>query len=78
MSGLPPIATELRTSPVVRFVPGSDICSAANLTLSAGELEGRLPLARPRQHDLKLGEKSGLRFDIYAAAVLLYDDVVAH
>jgi len=48
------------------------------LTLSAGELEGELPLVRSRQHDLELSEKSGLRLDIYAAAVLLYDDVVAH
>src|SRR6202165_5415848 len=38
----------------------------------------RLPLARPRQYDLELGEKSGLRLDIDAAAVLFYDDVVAH
>jgi hypothetical protein len=35
-------------------------------------------LVRPRQHDLELSEKSGLRLDIYAAAMLLYDDVVAH
>jgi hypothetical protein len=35
-------------------------------------------LARPRQYDLELSEKSGLRLDINAAAVLLYDDVVAH
>jgi len=35
-------------------------------------------LARPRQYDLELSEKSGLRIDIDAAAVLLYDDVVAH
>src|SRR6202521_4313122 len=38
----------------------------------------RLPLAPPRQYDLELGEKSGLRLDIDAAAVLFYDDVVAH
>ncbi len=37
-----------------------------------------LPLARPRQYDLELTEKSGLCLDINAAAVLLYDDVVAH
>jgi len=48
------------------------------LTLSAGELEGGLALVRPRQHNLELSETSGLRIDIYAAAVLLYDDVVAH
>jgi len=35
-------------------------------------------LARPRQYDLELGEKSGLRLDIDAAAVLFHDDVVAH
>ena len=39
---------------------------------------GGSPLARPWQYDLKLGEKSGLRLDIDAAAVLFYDDVVAH
>jgi hypothetical protein len=38
----------------------------------------RLPSARPRQNDPELGEKSGLRLDIDAAAVLFYDDVVAH
>src|ERR1700692_2775207 len=38
----------------------------------------RLPLARPRQYDLELGEKSGLRLDINAAAMLFHDDVVAH
>jgi hypothetical protein len=59
-------------------VPGGDSCAAANLTLSTGELEGVLPLVRPRQHDLELSEKSGLRLDIHAAAVLLYDDVMAH
>src|ERR1039458_2032751 len=32
----------------------------------------------PRQHDFELRKMSGLRLDIYAAAVLLYDDVVAH
>ena len=37
-----------------------------------------LPLDRPRQHDLEFSEKSGLRLDIDAAAVLFYDDVVAH
>ena len=58
----------------VSKVPVAD----SNLTLSAGELEAGLPLVRPRQHDLELSEKSGLRLDIYAAAVLLYDDVVAH
>ena len=30
MSAFPPIATELRTSLEVRFVPLSDICTAAN------------------------------------------------
>jgi hypothetical protein len=30
MSGLPPIATELRTSLEVRFVPLPDSCTAAN------------------------------------------------
>jgi hypothetical protein len=30
MSGLPLIATELRTSPEVRFVPEGDSCTAAN------------------------------------------------
>jgi hypothetical protein len=30
MSGLPPVATELRTSMVVRFVPKPDSCTAAN------------------------------------------------
>jgi hypothetical protein len=35
-------------------------------------------LARPRQYDLELSKKSGLPLDINAAAVLLYDDVVAH
>ena len=39
---------------------------------------GGLPLASARQYDLELGEKSGLRLDIDAAAVLFYDDVVAH
>jgi hypothetical protein len=34
--------------------------------------------ARPRQHDLELREKPGLRLDIDATAMLLYDDVVAH
>src|SRR5271169_772262 len=38
----------------------------------------RLPSARPRQNDPELGEHSGLRLDIDAAAVLFYDDVVAH
>src|ERR1700722_6912819 len=38
----------------------------------------RLPLARPRQDDLELCEHSGRRLDIDAAAVLFYDDVVAH
>src|ERR1700730_3178650 len=38
----------------------------------------RLPLARPRQYDLELGEKSGLCLDINAAAMLSHDDVVAH
>src|ERR1700730_17525790 len=38
----------------------------------------RLPLARPRQYDLELGEKSGLRLDINAAAMLFHDDVVAY
>src|SRR5712671_2137181 len=31
-----------------------------------------LPLDRPRQHDLEFSEKSGLRLDIDAAAVLLH------
>ena len=35
-------------------------------------------MTRPRQHNLELSKKSGLRIDIYAAAVLLDDDVVAH
>jgi hypothetical protein len=35
-------------------------------------------LARPRQYDLELSEKSGLRLNVDAAAMLLYDDVVAH
>src|SRR5258708_17214624 len=39
---------------------------------------GKLRLARARQDDLKFGEKSELRLDIDAAAVLFYDDVVAH
>jgi len=30
MSAFPPIATKLRTSQEVRFVPLSDICTAAN------------------------------------------------
>ena len=34
-------------------------------------------MARPRQHDLELSEKTGLRLDIDAATVLFYDDVVA-
>jgi len=63
----------------VRFVPQPDSCAAANWTLvSRRNGCGRLPLARPRQYDLELSEKSGLRLDIYAAAVLLYDDVVTH
>jgi hypothetical protein len=62
----------------VGFVPTRDSCTATNLTLYAGELEGELPLARPRQDDLELGETSGLRFNNDVAAVLLYDDVVAH
>ena len=33
MSGLPPIATELRTSLEVRFVPDPDSCTAANICL---------------------------------------------
>ena len=37
-----------------------------------------LPLASPRQHDFELCEKSRLRLDIDATAVLLHDDVVAH
>src|SRR4029077_3502872 len=37
-----------------------------------------LPLDRPRQNDLKFSEKSGLRLDIDAAAVLFHDDVMAH
>jgi hypothetical protein len=40
--------------------------------------ERGLPLARPRQHDLEVSEKSRLRLDVDAAAVLFYDDVVAH
>jgi hypothetical protein len=39
---------------------------------------GGLPLASPRQYDLELGEKSGLRIDIDAAAMLFDDDVVAY
>jgi hypothetical protein len=39
---------------------------------------GKLKLARARQDDLKLCEHSGLGLDIDAAAVLFYDDVVAH
>jgi hypothetical protein len=35
-------------------------------------------LARPWQYDLELSEKPGLRLDIDAAAMLFYDDVVAH
>ena len=35
-------------------------------------------MACPRQNDLELSEKSGLRLDIDAAAVLFYDDVMAH
>ena len=37
-----------------------------------------LPLVRPRQYDLKLGEESGLRLDIDAATMLFHDDVVTH
>ncbi len=37
-----------------------------------------LPLVRPRQYDLELGEKPGLCLDIDAATVLLDDYVVAH
>jgi hypothetical protein len=33
MSGLPPLATELRTSLVVRFVPQADSCTAAKQKL---------------------------------------------
>jgi hypothetical protein len=33
MSGLPPIATELRTSLVVRFVPNADSYAAATQSL---------------------------------------------
>jgi hypothetical protein len=39
---------------------------------------GELPLGSPRQYDPELSEKSGLRLDIDATAILLYDDVVAH
>src|ERR1700682_2985983 len=39
---------------------------------------GRLALACPRQYDLELSEQPGLRLDVDAAAVLLYDNVVAH
>jgi hypothetical protein len=35
-------------------------------------------LACPRQYDLELSEQPGLRLDVDAAAVLLYDNVVAH
>jgi hypothetical protein len=31
---------------------------------------GELPMARPRQYDFELSEKSGFRLDIDAAAVL--------
>jgi hypothetical protein len=42
------------------------------------ELEGELSLVRPRQNDLELTEKSGLRLDIYAAAMLFNNDVMGH
>src|SRR5260370_1273515 len=46
---------------------------------SAGEMgSADLPLVRPRQYDLELGEKPGLCLDIDAATVLLDDYVVAH
>ena len=35
-------------------------------------------MAGPRQYDLELSEKPGLRLDFDAAAMLLEDDVVAH
>ena len=38
----------------------------------------RITLARPRQYDLELSKKSGLRLDINAAAVLFHYDVMAH
>ena len=54
-------------------------CTATNLTLPVSRIGlGRLPLARPRQNDLELSETPGLRLDIDAAAMLFYDDVVAH
>ena len=52
---------------------------AANSTLvSRRNGLGGLPLVRPRQYDLELGEKPGLCLDIDAATVLLDDYVVAH
>jgi len=43
MSGLPPLATELRTSLVVRLVPTTDSCNAAFSTRFAAMLEQGCP-----------------------------------
>ena len=43
MSGLPPLATELRTSLVVRLVPTTDSCNAAFSTRFAAMLEQGRP-----------------------------------
>src|ERR1700726_1049450 len=55
MSGLPPIATELRTSMVVRFVPGRDSCTA-----TIGHLLGTFRNIKRDQHAL-LAWSSGRR-----------------
>ena len=79
MSVDPPEPDITRPAREVRFVPGRDSCTAALFdAVSRQNGSSRLPLARARQDDLKLCEHSGLRLDINAAAVLFYDDVVAH
>jgi hypothetical protein len=40
MSVMPPLATELQTSPEVRFVPTTDSCAAANQTSLFDHLVG--------------------------------------
>jgi hypothetical protein len=61
------------------FGAGTDSCAAANCPpVSRWNGGDGLPLARPRQYDLELSEKSELCLDVDAAAVLFYDDVVAH
>jgi hypothetical protein len=74
-------ATMSATDAAAKSVADADLAGhASRMTQNMANTlkEARLPLVRPRQYDLELSEKSGLRLDIYAAAVLLYDDVVAH